>query len=319
MATAKKTGTAAPQRNFADYAEGKKWGEGGGDFENLPDGSYVGDIVKAEIKTSKKGFFMLSVHVKVTEAEDDNLVNRFHFITLMFEGANGWNPWKVKEFFEAMGLELPEMADTEATLAELIAAKPSIAFDIKAKGDFTNTEITAVEYPEAADAAAAAEMGPKKGAAPVKANKPSKPSREATKSTERDPEPPVEELAPTAEDVEGWDKDTCVAFAAKNNITLASKVLSKIKSTIADWIADQEGATEEPADDDTKEKLIEFGASSGVELDDDMSVEDMKEELRQYEFPEEQLTAEDIVFLTEQGLESTIKRAAKKVAAKKGK
>lgn len=313
MAIAKKTGTAAPQKNFADYAEGKKWGEGGGDFENLPDGSYVGDIVKAEIKQSKKGFFMLSVHVKVTEAEDDNLVNRFHFITLMFEGANGWNPWKVKEFFEQMGLELPEMADTEGVLAELIAAKPSIAFDLKAKGDFTNTEITAVEYPEAA-----VEEKPKK------ADKPSKPSREATKSTERDPEPPAEESAPTAEDVEGWDKDTCVAFAAKNNITLGSKVLSKIKSTIADWIADQESkvedeAAEDAGEDDSKEKLIEFGASSGVELDDDMTVEEMKEELRSYEFPEEQLTAEDIAFLTEQGLESTIKRAAKKVAAKKGK
>ena len=307
-------------KNFADYAQGKGWGEGGGDFENLPDGSYVGLIVAGSLKQNAKEFWRQEIRIKIQEAEVDSWVGKTYFDHRPFETEKGgWNPWKVREFYEALGLELPDMGDLPEVLSNIVASGMIVTFDLKTKGNFQNMII--VEAHETAmEEAAAAAAKPTKPAKAAKAAPAEKPelSREATKSTERDPEPEL----PTEEEVEEWDKAQCSEFCQEHDIK-EQKTLSKTKAAILSWL-EENGAGEEPAespeddkDAELKEKLIEFGASIGADLNDGMSVDELKEELLGYEIASDTMTEQEIKFCKENGLEGCIVYPAPKKAAKK--
>lgn len=307
-------------KNFADYAQGKGWGEGGGDFENLPDGSYVGLIVAGSLKQNAKEFWRQEIRIKILEAEVDSWVGKPYFDHRPFETEKGgWNPWKVREFYEALGLELPDMGDLTEVLSNIVASGMIVTFDLKTKGNFQNMIIVEVHETamEEAVAAAAKPTKPAKAAKAAPVEKP-KLSREATKATERDPEPEL----PTEEEVEEWDKAQCSEFCQEHDIK-EQKTLSKTKAAILSWLEENgtgDNSDEAPEDDkdaDLKEKLIEFGASIGADLNDGMTVDELKEELLGYEIASDTMTEQEIKFCEENGLEGCIVYPAPKKAAKK--
>lgn len=309
-------------KSFGDYAQGKGWGEGGGDFENLPDGSYVGLITAGALKQNGKQLWRQEVRLKIVEAENDSLVGKLYFDHRPFETEkNGWNPWKVREFYEALGLELPGIekrddgtTEIEEVLANIVASGMIVTFDLKTKGDFQNMNIV-----EAHETAMEEAVAPAKTTKAASKEKP-KISREAAKATERDPEPDPAEL-PTEEEVENWDKGQCSDFCEEHDIQ-EQKTLSKTKAKILEWL--EENASEEvdepavdTADAELKERLIEFGAGIGAELNESMSVAELKEELLGYEIEADTMTAEEIKFCKENGIEGCIVYPAPKKAAKK--
>lgn len=302
-------------KNFADYAAGKGWGEGGGDFENLPDGSYVGLITAGALKQNGKECWRQEIRLKILEAENESWVGKTYFDHRPFETEKGgWNPWKVREFYQALGLELPEMDELECVLSNIVDSGMVVTFDLKTKGKFQNMEI--VEAHETALEEAAAPSKPTKPSKSVPAEKP-KQSREATKATEKDPEP----VLPTEEDVEDWDKSQCSKFCKANGIE-EQKTLSKTKAKIMEWV-DAQGSDEDsssgmdPKEATLKESLIELGTSIGADVNDGMSLDELKEELGSYEYDSETSTEDEIKLLESVGLGDCITRPAPKKAAKK--
>ena len=95
---------------------------------------------------SKKGFWMLSIQYKIQQDPDNNdqYVGRLCFGLAMFETTKGWNPWKVKEFFTNLGVELPEFEDMESFLDELVGAKGLYEINIETDGDFTSSNLVSV-------------------------------------------------------------------------------------------------------------------------------------------------------------------------------
>ena len=250
------------------------------------------------------------------------MVGKLYFDHRPFEtvkdGAPNWNPWKVREFYQALGLELPEMDELEGVLSNIVASGMVVTFDLKTKGKFQNMEI--VEAHENALEEAAAPSKPAKPSKAAPAEKP-KPSREATKSTEKDPEP----VLPTEEDVEDWDKNQCSKFCKANGIE-EQKTISKTKAKIMEWVDAQgsdEGSDEDsssgldPKEAALKESLIELGTSIGADVNDGMSLDELKEELGSYEYDSETSTEDEIKLLESVGLGDCITRPAPKKAAKK--
>lgn len=290
-------------KEFNKYAANQSWDTTGGDFENAPDGDYVGLLSKAEVKKSGSNYWMLAVQVKITEVGDEdngNFLGKKHFLNLMFEGKNGWNPWKVKAFFKEMGLELPEFGDIEDTMQELIDTNTAISFTIKTKGEYANTTIKEVH--ENYEDPTGEEGGEEAG------------------------EEEVEEAAsyPSDEEVDAMDKDALLAFCTENSIAVSTKVPSKLRALVKEWIAEQgaseeggEEAGESDEDAEVKEKYIEFAASAGIDdINDETSIEDAKEILREFKFKEEELSADEVEFLKAQGLEEIIEKKAPAKAAK---
>jgi hypothetical protein len=283
-------------KEFDKYSANQTWDTTGGDFENLPDGSYVGILHKAEVKKSGSDYWMLVVQTCVTEVDSEenaNFIGKTHFLNLMFEGKNGWNPWKVKAFFKEMNLELPEFGDIEATVQELVDANTAISFQVKTKGEYSNTKITEVhdDYIDPTDGEAGDEGEGK------------------------------EVSLPSNEEVDKMDKDALFAFCAEHEIEATTKVPSKLRTLVKEWIVAQatsEGGEGEEAgtdeDAEAKEKFIEFAASAGIDdINDETSIEDAKEILKEFKFKEEELSPEEIEFLKAQGLEEIIE---KKVSVK---
>ena len=291
-------------KEFGKYAASKSWETQGGDFENLPDGSFVGILHKAEVKKSGSDYWMLVVQIRVTEVEDEehaDFIGKIHFLNCMFEGKNGWNPWKVKAFFKEMGIELPEFSQIEDVVNELVEARVAVSFKIKTKNDFSNTSIVEVheDYQDPTGENAGEETG----------------------------EETDEVTLPSDEEVDKMGKDDLLAFGKEHGIDLGTtKVPSKLRATIKEWIAaqgtseDGEGEETDGDDAEVKEKFIEFAASAGIEdINDETTVEDAKEILKEYKFKEEELSADEVEFLKAQGLEEIIeKKAAPKAAVKKG-
>jgi hypothetical protein len=286
-------------KEFNKYAANQTWDTTGGDFENLPDGDYVGILHKAEVKKSGSDYWMLVVQVRVTEVDSEenaNFIGKTHFLNLMFEGKSGWNPWKVKAFFKEMNLELPEFGDIEATVQELVDANIAISFQVKTKGEFSNTKITEVhdDYTDPTDGEAGGEGE-------------------------------GEEVSlPSDEEVDKMDKDALLAFCAEHEIEATTKVPSKLRALVKEWIAAQatseDGEGEEAGTDEdaeVKEKFIEFAASAGIDdINDETSIEDAKEILKEFKFKEEELSPEEIEFLKAQGLEEIIEKKAPAKATK---
>lgn len=286
-------------KEFNKYSANQTWDTTGGDFENLPDGDFVGILHKCEVKKSGSDYWMLVVQVRVTEVDSEdnaNFIGKIHFLNCMFEGKNGWNPWKVKQFFKEMGLELPEFGDIEDTVQELVDANTAISFTVKTKGEFSNTKINEVfeNYEDPTAGGEGSEDGEAAG--------------EGEAAT-----------YPSDEEVDKMDKDALLAFCKENGIEPGTKVPSKLRTIVKEWIAEQ-GAGETASDEDAevKEKFIEFAASAGIDdINDETSIEDAKEILKEFKFKEEELSPEEIEFLKAQGLEEIIeKKPAPKAAAK---
>ena len=287
-------------KEFSKYSAQQSWDTTGGDFENAPDGDYVGLLSKGEIKKSGSDYWMLAIQIKITEVGDEdngNFIGKKHFLNLMFEGKNGWNPWKVKAFFKEMGLELPGFGDIEDTVQELIDTNTAVSFTIKTKGEYANTTIKEVHenYEDPSDG----------------------------ESEDTGEEVGEEASYPSDEEVDKMDKDALVAFCTENEIAISTKVPSKLRAIVKEWIAAQgtseEEEIEEETDEDaeTKEKYIEFAASAGIDdINDETSIEDAKEILKEFKFKEEELSAEEIEFLKAQGLEEIIEKKAPAKAAK---
>lgn len=132
------------QSKFAQYAGTHSWDEGN-DFEDIPTGEYVTIFNKAEVKQSQANFWMLAVSLKILEAEDEKLVGRLVFLNLMFEGKNGWNPWKVKQFFKDMEIELPEFDQIEDAVKELVENKFGLVLELSYKNDFPNHKVHLIQ------------------------------------------------------------------------------------------------------------------------------------------------------------------------------
>lgn len=283
-------------KEFGRYAETQTWDTNGGDFENPNDGSYVGIITGGEVKKSGSGYWMLLVKIKITEAEEGNeaFIGKTHYVNLNFEGKNGWNPWKVKAFFKEMSLELPEFSDIEDTVEELASSNTAVSFDLRTKNDFLNTTITEVleGYEDPLD-----------------------------EEEEEENENESSDL-PSEEDIDDMTKEECVEFAKEKGIELSSKMLKKIHAQLKEWIASQDTSEEdededEDADDaESKEELLTFCASAGIEgIDEDSSIEEMIAELKTYEFEASELSSDETEVLKKHGLSSIIKKPK---ATKKG-
>lgn len=273
-------------KEFGRYAETQTWDTNGGDFENPNDGSYVGIITGGEVKKSGSGYWMLLVKIKITEAEEGNeaFIGKTHYVNLNFEGKNGWNPWKVKAFFKEMSLELPEFSDIEDTIVELADANTAVSFDLRTKNDFLNTTITEVleGYEDPLD------------------------EEEENENESSD--------LPSEEDIDDMTKEECIEFAKEKGIELSSKMLKKIQAQLKEWIASQDTSEEdededEDADDaESKEELLTFCASAGIEgIDEDSSIEEMIAELKTYEFEASELSSDETEVLKKHGLSSIIK------------
>ena len=285
-------------KEFGKYAETQTWDTNGGDFENPNDGSYVGIITDGEVKKSGSGYWMLLVKIKITEAEEDNeaFIGKTHYVNLNFEGKNGWNPWKVKAFFKEMSIELPEFSDIEDTVVELASSNTAVSFDLITKNDFLNTTITEVleGYKDPLDEEEDEE------------------EENANESSD----------LPSEEDIDDMTKEDCVEFAKENGIELSSKMLKKIRIQLKEWIASQDTSEEdededEDDDDESKEELLTFCASAGIEgIDEDSSIEEMIAELKTYEFESSELSSDETEVLKKHGLSSIIKQPHKTVKAR---
>ena len=290
-------------KDFGKYAETQTWDTNGGDFENPNDGSYVGIITGGEVKKSGSGYWMLLVKIKITEAEEGNeaFIGKTHYVNLNFEGKNGWNPWKVKAFFKEMSLELPEFSDIEDTIVELADANTAVSFDLRTKNDFLNTTITEVleGYKDPLD-------------------------EEEEEEEEEEENANESSDLPSEEDVDDMTKEDCVEFAKENGIELSSKMLKKIRTQLKEWIASQdtseEDEDEDEDDDESKEELLTFCASAGIEgIDEDSSIEEMIAELKTYEFEASELSSDETEVLKKHGLSSIIKTPHKVKAKTKTK
>lgn len=342
-------------KEFAKYAADQSWETNGGDFENAPDGVYTGKFEFVEVKKSGSAFWMLVMKFLITAAEEEEgapFIGKSHFVNLMFEGKNGWNPWKVKAFFKEIGVELPEFKQVEATLQELIDNNTGFIFEIKTKNDFTNTKILEVledfnpdvegagggeeestsDLPSEEDIDGMSkeeiivfaeeheiELGTKilsKMKAAVK-------TWVEENTPDEDVETGSESDLPSEEDVNAMSKEDLVAFAEEHGIELNTKITSKMKAAVKAWIAENSSSEDGDAseEDATKEKFVEFAASHGIEdIDDDTSMEDIKEVLGELTFNEDELTDEEKELLNENELGECIvkpKKSSAKPTAKK--
>lgn len=261
---------AKSTQDFAEYAQGKDWGNGGG-FESIPDGSYVGVIEKGTVKQSSSGLWGLTVQFNIVESDCDVRPGRKYFNYMPFESKDaGWNPWRVKKFFEDLGLEAPEVSEVVARMNDIADAGMAVSFDLVTRGNYQNMKITAVEEgyvnPTKKDGA--------KGSKYTEQNV--KQSREAKRETEKEE-----------------SKEESASAKPKKTMKKAAE------------------STDEE-DDNAKEALIEFGAAAGISIDDSMSLQEIKDEIGQYELDESELTKSEIALLEDNGLGSIIKRKAKK-------
>ena len=304
---------------FQNYVAGQGWGADGGDFEAVKEGVYIGRLHKATIKqANSSGNWMLAIQIKITEAAEglEAYIGRLHFLNLRFSGKNGFNPWQVKAFFKACGMELPEIESCDEAVGEMIAEGGAVQFRVFEKDGFTNTEIKQYipGYEE-----------PTEGAE-------QEPEEEPEAETAPDPEPEVqhahevdaEEKSVTADDVAEWDAKACKAFATENGITLGTVVLAKMRTAIQEWILAQSASIDEDPEneDDTaaKEALIAFCAGNGIDgADDSMAVDDLRELIGQYEFDADSLTEDEVATLEKYELGDCIKKLLepKKAPAKK--
>lgn len=309
----KKTGAAGGKKNFKEYAAGKGWGEGGGGFEDLPDGSYVGLLEKGEVKVNSKDCFMATITTKILEAEDEELVGRKHFNNLNFETEKGgWNPWPVSDFLDGFGLEMPEVEECEDVLQELAEAGTVYTFDLITKGTYQNLVVTGVsdEPYEEGEGTAAGDGDDGDG----------------------DPDGDESETLPSADEVVSWDKDECKEFIEVYEIECKTKILSKMREAIIAWLEEQEeggdegdpesdpeGGDEDPA----FEALKEIADASGIDYADAEDLEALVAIMSEYEYPSKDLDEADLEVLASSGLGDCIvypppkKAAPKKAPAKK--
>ena len=276
-------------KEFAKYAADQTWETTGGDFENAPDGVYTGQFTGVEVKKSGSGYWMLVVKILIAAAEEEEgmpFISKTHYLNMNFEGKNGWNPWKVKQFFKAIGIELPEFKKVEPTLQELVDANTGFNFEIKTKNDFANVKILEVleDYTADVDENAGGD------------------DEDSTGSSDM----------PSPEEVDEMSKEDLVAFAEEHDITLASKIVSKMKAQIKTWIAENSSSGNDDEDAELKEKFVEFASSHGIDdIDDDTSIEDAKEVISELTFNEDELSDEEKEFLTENELGDCIKKEKK--------
>ena len=340
-------------KEFAKYTADQTWETNGGDFENVPDGVYTGKFEFVEVKKSGSAFWMLVMKFLITASEEEGeaFIDKSHFVNLMFEGKNGWNPWKVKAFFKEIGVELPEFKDVEPTLQELIDNNTGFVFEVKTKNDFTNTKIIKVledftvdgdadgsdadessDMPSEEDIndmskeeliAFAEEHEIELGSKMLSKMKIAVKAWVEENTSSEDDDSDAEDL-PSEEDVDEMDKGDLIAFAEEHEIELNTKILSKMKAAIKTWISENSSDdSDTSADDELKEKLIEFAASHGIDdIDDDTSIDDAKELISEQKFNEDELTDEEKELLTDNELGECIvkrKKTSSKPAAKTGK
>ena len=301
---------------FQNYVAGQGWGADGGDFEAVKEGVYIGRLHKATIKqANSSGNWMLAIQIKITEAAEglEAYIGRLHFLNLRFSGKNGFNPWQVKAFFKACGMELPEIESCDEAVGEMIAEGGAVQFRVFEKDGFTNTEIK--QYIPGYEEPTEGEE--------------QEPEEEPEVEAEHEPavqhahEVDAEEKSVTAGDVAEWDAKACKAFAAENGITLGTVVLAKMRTAIQEWILAQSASIEEdPENEDdaaAKEALIAFCAGNGIDgADDSLAVDDLRELIGQYEFDADSLTEDEVAILEKYELGDCIKKPEpKKAHAKK--
>lgn len=292
-------------------------------FEALPDGAYNVVLDKALIKQAKSQAWMLSLTWKVEGGDHDG---RLTWQNLMFEGKNGWNPWQVKNFFNDVGFELPEFDEIEDAVEDLVG-NLRVAVELTTDGEYQNLAILEVldEEPE--------EKPAKKGKAAEKPAKNAKPAAEekpavkkGKKAPEPEPEndvPSAEELAEEIENIDEWEKDDLLGFAEDYGFELKSKTVKKMIEEVKAWVqlqGEPADIDEADAEDPDREALYEFCVSSGVEdIEEDMDIDELKEILGEYEFKEEEMTADEVALLEKVGLGEIIERKkAAKAPARRG-
>lgn len=270
------------QSKFAQYAGNHSWEEGN-DFENIPAGEYVTIFNKAEVKQSQANFWMLAVSLKILEAEDESLVGRLVFLNLMFEGKNGWNPWKVKQFFKELEIELPEFDQIEDAVKELVDNKFGVVLELTYKNDFPNHKVQLVQPEDVPQVEGAGKLDKKPEK--LKAGKAEKTETKKAGKAEKK----VEEVAETKP-------------AGKLSRKKAEAVVEKSEEELqaeADLVA-----------------LKAFATEGGVEFEEDCDIDAIKEALGEYEFKAEDMSEEEQQLFDRVELEYT-KPAPKKTIAKK--
>ena len=102
-------------------------------------------------------------------------------------------------------------------------------------------------------------------------------------------------------------------------LAIASTCL--LNSASAEWSIDYcdelDEDEDEDDDDESKEELLTFCASAGIEgIDEDSSIEEMIAELKTYEFESSELSSDETEVLKKHGLSSIIKQPHKTVKAR---
>jgi len=273
------------QSKFAQYAGTHSWDEGN-DFEDIPAGEYVTIFNKAEVKQSQADFWMLAVSLKILEAEDEKLVGRLVFLNLMFEGKNGWNPWKVKQFFKDMEIELPEFDQIEDAVKELVENKFGLVLELSYKNGFPNHKVNLIQPEDVPQGVGAGKLDKKpEGLKNKKAEAPAK-----------------EEPAPKGK------------MARKKKEEVVEKSEEEVQAE-KDLV---EKSEEEVQAEKDLEALKTFATEGGADLEEGADLEALKEALGEYEFAAEDMSEEEQELFDRVGLEYK-KPAPKKTIEKKKK
>lgn len=309
--------------DFQKYAQkvDATWETSG--FTPLDDGEYDVILDKCQLKQSKSQFWMLALTFKVEGGDSDG---RLCWSNLFFENKNGWNPWQVKAFFEKIGYEVPEFDELEDVVEDLVG-NLRCAVELKTDGEYQQMEIIEVldDEPEQAPPAKPAKTSREAKADTAKETKASTAKPKA--AAKKEPEPTVEVIdwATETDGIDDWSKGDCQGFAEDFGFELKGRTVAKMILEIKAWVQLQPTtavATDDDIVDPDAEALYDFCVSSGVEeAEEGMDVAEMGEILKEYEFKEEEMTAEEVALLDRLDLGDIIerKKAAPAGRARRGK
>ena len=289
---------------FAQYTQQQEASWEGDGFESLPDLEGLFVLDRGEVKESGAGNWGISLGWKLTQNldEEGENVGRLQFEWLAFEGKNGWNPFRVKAFFDDIGMELPEFDEIEAALETIIEDGLAVQATLETTGEYQNFKITAVID---ADSAGAVDEDEDEEAGEV----------------------------PSEDEIDEMDKEEILEAASDLDVKLKGRTLKALKTEfkkacaeLVEEEADEEDEEDEEEVDPLVAGLVTVATTAGIEdVDEDMDIDEIKEVLEEYEFDFDDLSEEEVASLVDAGLSELIvgmpkkKAAAKKKVAKKKK